>query len=67
MDIYDSATVVETLERENSIRAQLERSKTPIPVCENCDEELVHVTATGTRFRYCRGCTFELTGRIYDN
>ncbi len=64
-DIYDAATTIETLEREAAISAQLAASTTPLPYCEGCPSEHVHVTDKGTRLRYCRGCTFELTGRIF--
>lgn len=62
-DIFDAATEIETLERTNSIRAVLNRSATPLPSCENCDDASVHVTDKGVRFRYCGPCAYEITGR----
>lgn len=62
-DILDIASEIETLERANSIRSVLNRSVSPLPACENCDDALVHVTAKGVRFRYCGPCTYEITGR----
>lgn len=61
-DIIDAAATLEAMERESAIRAQLQRSRTPVPYCEECDDNLVHVTPTGTRFRYCADCTFDITG-----
>lgn len=64
-DFFDQSSAVEEFQREAAISAQLAASRTPIPYCEECDSEHVHVTDKGTRLRYCRGCTFELTGRIF--
>jgi len=47
-----------------ALRQQEQRAAaTPIPMCEECREREVHVTAMGTRFRYCPDCTYDLTGR----
>lgn len=63
-DFCDSASDAETYHLELALRQQANRAiSTPLPLCEECREKYVHVTALGTRFRYCGGCTYDLTGR----
>lgn len=64
MDFADAASDAETYHLELALRQQANRAtSTPLPLCEECREKYVHVTALGTRFRYCGGCTYDLTGR----
>lgn len=63
-DFCDSASDAETYHLELALRQQANRAaSTPIPICEECREQHVHVTALGTRFRFCPDCTYDLTGR----
>lgn len=62
-DFFDQSSAVEEFQREAAISAQLAASRTPIPYCEECDENRVHVTDKGVRFRYFGPCTYEITGR----
>jgi hypothetical protein len=64
VDFADAASDAETYHLELALRQQANRASiTPLPLCEECREKYVHVTALGTRFRYCDGCTYDLTGR----
>lgn len=63
-DFADAASDAETYHLELALRQQANRAAiTPLPLCEECREKYVHVTALGTRFRYCGGCTYDLTRR----
>ena len=62
-DFFDQSSAVEEFQREAAISAQLASFRTPLPYCEECDDNHVHVTDKGVRFRYCGPCTYELTGR----
>lgn len=46
-----------------SLRQHANRKPEPLPLCSECEEFPIHVTAFGSRFKYCERCTFELTGR----
>lgn len=64
MDFADSASDAETYHLELALRQQANRAMSmPIPICEECREQHVHVTALGTRFRYCPDCCYDITGR----
>lgn len=56
MDDIDRAQEVELRDREIALAEQAHRrASTPVPVCESC-EQPVHVTPSGTRWRYCVDC-----------
>lgn len=63
-DFADQGSEAADYHLELALRQQANRAiSTPLPLCEECREKYVHVTALGTRFRYCDGCTYDLTGR----
>lgn len=63
-DFADMGSEAADYHLELALRQQANRAATtPLPLCEECREKYVHVTALGTRFRYCGGCTYDLTGR----
>jgi hypothetical protein len=58
-DQLDAASDIEQLERAAAIARHQARTREPVPLCENCDEHLVHVTDSGTRWRFCAPCAEE--------
>lgn len=63
-DFADMGSEAADYHLELALRQQANRTaSTPIPICEECREQHVHVTALGTRFRYCPDCCYDLTGR----
>lgn len=63
-DIADQAEAVEALERAAALARHAARSREPVPCCESCEEKPVHVTASGTRWRYCTDCAEEHLRRV---
>lgn len=61
-DDLDIAADRAELERAHLIAAHARRTQSPIPLCEECDERHVHVTAKGLRWRYCAPCGEAITG-----
>jgi hypothetical protein len=58
-DDADQAQAIETLERQAALSRHAARRNEPVPTCEACEEKPVHVTASGTRWRFCVDCADE--------
>lgn len=54
-DQLDAASDIEALEREAAISRHAHRPR-PIALCEMCEEAPVHVTTSGTHWRFCADC-----------
>lgn len=61
-DDLDVAADRAELERVHLIAAHAARTRSPIPICQECDERRVHVTATGLRWRFCAPCAEDVLG-----
>lgn len=64
MDFADQGSEFQELDLQLALRQHATRvANTAIPLCEECRVNNVHVTALGTRFRYCPDCCYDLTGK----
>lgn len=54
-DEIDAASILEQMERDASLARHAHRTL-DVPLCENCEENPVHVDARGTRWRFCPEC-----------
>jgi len=52
-DALDIAADRAELERATAVARHLQRPSGPVPLCEECADAPVHVTASGTRWRFC--------------
>lgn len=55
-DEIDLACEREQLAREVALKAHQNRHRSPVPLCEECDDQRCHVTAIGTVWRFCADC-----------
>lgn len=55
-DPLDIAADRAELERAAAVARHTARAAGPVPTCEACGEGPVHVTASGTRWRFCGTC-----------
>lgn len=62
-DIFDAASDIEALERDAAIANHANRTRGPVPHCEECEEQLVFVSESGVRWRYCAPCLAVWMGR----
>lgn len=59
-DYLDQAADRTEDERAFLVAQHARRAITPIPLCDECCERLVHVTPKGLRWRLCAPCGEEL-------
>jgi predicted RNA-binding Zn-ribbon protein involved in translation (DUF1610 family) len=55
-DEADQAQAIEAIERQAALARHAARHREPVPMCEACEEHPVHVTKSGTRWRFCPDC-----------
>ena len=58
MDDLDRASEIESLERAAALSRHAARPQ-PVLLCEACEEKPVHVTTSGTHWRFCASCAEE--------
>lgn len=63
-DIYEQAEMIESLERERCIAAQLAKIPTRTTLCGECEEFHVHTMHNGAKASMCIRCINETIGEI---
>ncbi|HEY9145184.1 MAG TPA: hypothetical protein VIN36_00720 [Thiobacillus sp.] len=62
-DELDIAAERAEIERAAALSQHAARVRSPIPLCEECGEHRVHVTANGVRWRFCVDCAEDFLRR----